>query len=93
MVNATQGTEKETFDRILENIAREVVGHKFKGLPPEIHEEELREIFGKHGDVTDVPLYERFVEYLQSPEGSELFRKNIRLELIKAGHRPKGWRE
>ncbi len=31
------------------------------------------------------------ITYIQSTEGADFFRKSLRLELWKAGYRPRGW--
>lgn len=93
MAITTQGVEKETFNKVLEEAARLAVEHKLAGLPIELRPGELEKIYRKYADITDVPLFERFMGYTKSPEGRDFFRKTIRLELWEAGYRPKGWEE
>ncbi len=85
--------ERETFNKVLGELAKLAVEHKLAGLPIELTSEEIREAYQKYFDITDEPLFERFFKYMKSPEGRNFFRKTIRVELWKAGFRPKGWEE
>ena len=89
----TQIEEKELFNKVLKEAARLAIEHKKAGLPFEIREGELLDIYRKYADITDEPLFKRFFKYTKSPEGQDFFRKTIRTELWKAGYRPKGWEE
>jgi len=93
MAISTQGVEKEIFNKVLEEAARLAVEHKRAGLPIELRPGELESIYKKYADITDVPLFQRFTKYMESPEGRDFFRKTIRLELWEVGFRPKGWEE
>ena len=89
----TQVEERETFNKVLEEISRLAIEHKKAGLPIEVSQDELESIYSKYADITDEPLFKRFFNYMKSPEGRNFFRKATRLELWKAGFRPKGWEE
>lgn len=89
----TQVEEREIFNKVLEEAAKLVIEHKLAGLPLEIQQGELESIYRKHTDITDEPLFKRFVQYTKSPEGRQYFKITIRTELWKAGYRPKGWEE
>lgn len=93
MATYTQGIEKEVFDKTLEELAKLAVEHKLAGLPLEIRQGEVESIYRKYANITDVPLFKRFMKYMKSPDGRDFFRKTIRTELWKAGFRPKGWEE
>jgi len=83
--------EREIFNKVLEEAARLVIEHKKAGLPLEIRPGELEPIYSKYADINDEALFKEFFKYTKSPEGRDFFRKTIRLELWKAGFRPKGW--
>ena len=90
---STQVEEREIFNKALEEAARLAVEHKLAGLGIELHAGELESIYRKYADITDEPLFRQFMKYMKSPDGRDFFRKTIRLELWKAGFRPKGWEE
>jgi len=89
----TQVDEKEIFNKVLEEAAKLVVEHKLAGLPLELREHEIEDVYRRYADITDVPLLKRFLKYMKTPEGRDFFKGTIRLELWKAGFRPKGWEE
>lgn len=93
MATSTQGVEKEIFNKALEEAARLTIEHKKAGLPFEIRPGEMESIYRQHADTTDEPLFKRFLKYASSSEGRNFFRKTVRLELWRAGFRPKGWEE
>ncbi len=93
MVTQVEDKEKELFNTVLKEAARLAIEHKLAGLPLEIREGELVDIYRKYADINDEPLFKRFMEYSRTSECREYFKKTIRIELWKAGYRPKGWEE
>jgi len=91
MVTQVEDKEKELFNKVLGELASLAVDHKLAGLPIELTNEEVREAYQKYLDIRDEPLFKRYFKYMKSPEGRDFFRKTIRVELWKAGFRPKGW--
>ena len=71
-----------------EHLAQEIAGYLMAKRQPIIKAAELESIFKELGygekELTD------FTSYIQTEEGTNFFRKSIRLELWKAGYRPKG---
>ena len=70
-----------------EEFATEVATYLVGQGKPTITAKELEAVAKKLGyeDIKGI------ISYIQSPEGKEYFKKTIRLELWKAGYRPRGW--
>ncbi len=70
-----------------EQFATEVAKYLVEHRKPEITAKELEAIARK----VEYENIEGLVKYIQSAEGKGYFKKTIRLELWKAGYRPRGW--
>jgi len=70
-------------ERFVEKLAKYLVEHgKHKTTSKELL------AIAKELECEDI---EGFLKYMMTPGGKEFFRKTLRLELWKAGYRPKGW--
>lgn len=70
-----------------EGLAQEIARFIVIKKAPRIRADELESIFKALG-YGEKELKD-FLSYIWTPEGKEFFRKSIRLELWKAGYRPK----
>lgn len=75
-------------EELMKEVAKAIVGKATEGKKPKITAKELhaicRELELEPEDV------DRFTEYIQTPLGKESFKKTVRLEMWKAGYRPRG---
>lgn len=78
-----------TTEEMIQQVAKIVVGKAAQGKKPEIRAKEL-EAIARDFDWVGKDI-ENFTAYVESPEGRELFKRTIRMELWKAGYRPKEW--
>lgn len=76
-----------TMGEMIQQVAEIVVGKAAQGEKPEITAKEL-EAIAKDFSWADKEIL-NFCNYIGSPEGKELFKKTVRMELWKAGYRPK----
>ena len=72
-----------------ESIAKEIASFVVAKRQPEVRANELESIFQELG-YGEKELGD-FLTYIQTSEGKDFFRKTIRMELWKAGYRPRGW--
>jgi len=77
-------------EKLMREAARIVVAKALEGKKPRIIAREFYDIT-RSLVLTDEEL-ERFLEYLQTPLGTESFKKTVRLEVWRAGYRPRGWK-
>ena len=70
-----------------EQFATEVAKYLVEHRKREITAKELEAIARK----VEYENMEGLIKYFQSAEGKGYFKKTIRLELWKAGYRPRGW--
>lgn len=70
---------------LAEHIAQFLVAKR----QPKIKADELESIFKELG-YGEKELKD-FTSYIWTPEGKDFFRKSIRVELWRAGYRPRGW--
>jgi len=70
-----------------EEFATEVAKYLVEQGKPAIVAKELEAVAKKLGyeDIKGI------ITYIQSTEGADFFKKSLRLELWKAGYRPRGW--
>lgn len=72
-----------------ESLAEHIAQFLIAKRQPRIRADELESIFKELGygerELKD------FLSYIGTPEGKDFFRKAVRIELWKAGYRPRGW--
>jgi len=85
---AIANTAKE---EMIQQVAEIIVGKAAQGKKPRITAKEL-EAIARDFDWVGKDI-ENFTTYVKSPEGKEVFKKTIRMELWKAGYHPKEWEE
>jgi len=77
-------------EELMKEVAKTIVDKAAEGKKPKITAKELHSICRElELEPEDV---DRFTEYIQTPLGKESFRKKVRLEMWKAGYRPRGWK-
>ncbi len=77
-------------EKLMKEVAKVIVGKASEGKEPRINAKELHSICRELE--LEPEAVDRFTEYIQTPLGKESFRKKVRLEMWKAGYRPRGWK-
>lgn len=77
-------------EELMKEVAKVIVGKASEGKEPRVSAKELetiaRELEFTHEDM------DNFLAYLETLPGRESFKKTVRLEMWKAGYRPRGWK-
>ncbi len=77
-------------EELMRRAAKFIVGKAKAGRKPQMTPKEF------HAVVTDMGLsaeeLDEFTAYLETPLGRESFKKTVRLEMWRAGYRPRGWK-
>jgi len=77
-------------EELMKECARLIVAKASEGKEPKITARELDDITTSMKFTKED--FHRFMEYLLTPLGAESFKKTVRLEMWKAGYRPRGWK-